>query len=206
MALARILLVDDEPFVRSMLSAALAALSIDVTACASSKDALALQEPVEVAVLDLDLGPGPTGVDLAWALRERQRDLGLILLTGFSDPRIHDPNARALPRGMRLLTKGQVEDISTLRDAIVDARRDPLRSVTTVGDSGELTANQIEVLRLVAQGRSNAEIGEALGVGEKAIERTIGRILDTLKVDRAAGNSRIQLARNYFALAGRPLP
>lgn len=203
---ARVLLVDDEPFVRSMLTSALSAVGIDAVACASSKEALADESGCDVAVLDLDLGPGPTGVDVAHALRGRRRDMGLVLLTGYSDPRIHDPNGRPLPRGTRLLTKGSLEDISTLRDAILDARRDPLRAVGSCGDSIELTSNQIAVLRLVARGMSNAEIAGELGVGEKAIERTIGRILEALNVERSQGNSRIQLARSYFEMAGKALP
>jgi len=206
MALARVMLVDDEPFVRSMLSTALTALSIEVAAaCGTAREAMSAAEDVEVAILDLDLGPGPSGVDIAHALRERHRSIGLVMLTGFSDPRIHDPRGRRLPRGMRYLVKSELADPSLLRAVILDARREPLRE-GGAQVRADLTANQIDVLRLVALGQSNAQISQELGVGEKAIERTIGRILEVLEIDRSAGNARIQLARAYFILAGRSLP
>jgi len=209
MTLARVILVEDEPFVRSMLSAALAALSIEViAACAGAKDALSSVEDAspDVAILDLDLGPGPTGVDVAHALRERHCDIGIIFLTSFSDPRFLDPRGRELPRGSRFLVKGQLEDPGMLRDLIVDARRHPLKDTRVAKSAAGLTPNQIEVLRLVSLGRSNAEIASEMGVGEKAVERTIGRILEVLDIARTSGNSRIQLARSYFELSGKALP
>ena len=209
MALARIVLVDDEPFVRSMLSAALAALSIEVVvSCASAREALgALDESdIDVAVLDLDLGPGPTGVDVAHALRERQRTIGIIFLTSFSDPRILDPQGRSLPRGARFLVKSSLGSPETLRDMIVEARHDPLKEIHQEFQASGLTTNQIEVLRLISLGRSNAEIATEMGVGDKAVERTVGRIMEVLGIDRASGNSRIQLARRYLELSGKSVP
>ena len=209
MALARIVLVDDEPFVRSMLSAALAALSIEVVvSCASAREALgALDESdIDVAVLDLDLGAGPTGVDVAHALRERQRTIGIIFLTSFSDPRILDPQGRSLPRGARFLVKSSLGSPELLRDVIVDARHDPLKEIHQEFQGSGLTTNQIEVLRLISLGRSNAEIATVMGVGDKAVERTVGRIMEVLGIDRASGNSRIQLARRYLELSGKAVP
>jgi DNA-binding NarL/FixJ family response regulator len=206
MTLARIVLVDDEPFVRSMLSAALAALSIEVVAtCATARETLgALDESrVDVAVLDLDLGPGPTGVDVAHALRDRQRTIGIIFLTSFSDPRILDPQGRSLPRGARFLVKSSLGSPDILRDLIVEARHDPLKEIHREFQASGLTTNQIEVLRLISLGRSNAEIATEMGVGDKAVERTVGRIMEVLGIDRGSGNSRIQLARRYLELSGK---
>lgn len=93
-----------------------------------------------------------------------------------------------------------------LRDLIVDARRHPLKDARVAKSATALTPNQIEVLRLVSLGRSNAEIASEMGVGEKAVERTIGRILEVLDIARSTGNSRIQLARSYFELSGKALP
>lgn len=208
MSLARIILVEDEPFVSSMLSAALAALNIDIVAtCVNAREAIASVEgnAVDVAVLDLDLGPGPTGVDIAYALRGRVRDIGIVVLTSFSDPRILDPQGRALPRGTRYVIKSELSDPTILRDLILETRREPLRPVRRDSARVSLTANQIEILRLVALGHSNSSIAERMHVGEKAIERTISRILDVLDIDRDGANVRIQLARSYALMAGKAL-
>lgn len=209
MPLSRILLVEDEPFVRSMLSVALAALSIDVVAnCANAREAVAAVQghDIEVAVLDLDLGPGPTGIDVAYALREIQRTIGIVFLTSFSDPRILEPQGRALPRGSRFLVKSALGSPDLLRDAIVEARNDPLKDTRLSLSNAGLTTNQIDVLRLLSLGRSNAEIAQEMGVGEKAVERTISRIIEVLQIDRSSGNARIQLARRYLEMSGKALP
>ena len=209
MSLARIVLVEDEPFVRSMLSVALSALSIDVVAtCANAREALSAvrDHDIEVAILDLDLGPGPTGIDVAHALREIEHTIGIVFLTSFSDPRILDPQGRALPRGSRFLVKSALGSPDLLRDAIVEARNGPLKATRHSLSGADLTLNQIEVLRLLSLGRSNAEIAQELGVGEKAIERTISRIIEVLQIDRSSGNARIQLTRRYLELSGKAVP
>ena len=209
MALARVLLVEDEPFARTMLVTALRALGIDVlAACGSSSEALATARtlPVEVALLDLDLGPGPSGIDVAHALREREPGIGLVFLTSFTDPRIKDPRERALPPGSRYIVKSRLEDGEALRAVILDARRDPRRSMTAPSTHHGLTEQQVEVLRLIAAGRSNAEIAAERGVTEKAVERLVQRTLDALAVERTSGNVRVLAARAYAELSGKPLP
>lgn len=209
MAVARVLLVEDEPFARAMLVSTLEASGITVAAaCSSASESLdaARRTSFEVALLDLDLGPGPSGIDIAYALRERNRELGIVFLTSFTDPRIRDSGERPLPRGSRYLVKSRLGQAETLRDAVLDARRDPLRATEAPVREAELTPNQLEVLRLVAAGRSNAEIAHEQGVGEKAIERTVQRILEALGIERGAGNPRVLAARAYGELAGKSLP
>lgn len=209
MALARVLVVEDEPFARTMLATTLRALGIDVVAaCGTATEALAQSSghPVEVAVLDLDLGPGPSGIDVAHALRARDARIGLVFLTSFTDPRIKDPNERALPSGSRFVVKSRLEDGEALRTIVLDARRDPLRAVAVPPGRHGLTEQQVEVLRLIAAGRSNAEIATERGVTEKAVERLIQRTLDALAVNRSGGNVRVLAARAYAELSGKPMP
>lgn len=207
MALARVLLVEDEPFTRTMLETSLGALGFDVVAaCGSAAEALAGAGRAEVALLDLDLGPGPSGIDVAHALRDRQRDIGIVLLTSFTDPRIKDPAERPLPRGARFLVKARLADAADLRDVLLDARHAPLRSADVPTELGSLTVRQVEVLRLLAAGRSNADIADAQGVSEKAVERTVQRIMDALGIPRDDGNPRVLAARAYARLSGKSLP
>ena len=201
------IVVEDEPFARSMIVAVLASFGIEAIALASAAEAVAHDaEDIDVAILDLDLGPGPSGIDVAYALRERQRDIGIVFLTSYSDPRVKDPAERLVPRGARFLVKSRLDDPRALRDAILDARRDPLRASDATDGTGPLTSHQLDVLRLLASGRSNAEIAEALDVGEKAVERTVQRILEALGIDRSSGNVRVLAARAYAELAGKAMP
>lgn len=205
----RVLIVEDERFTRTMLDAALTGSGFEVVgsyATAAGALALADRAQVDVALLDLDLGPGPSGIDVAHALRARQARIGLVFLTSFSDPRIKDPRERQLPRGSRFLVKNQLDDVGALRDAIVSARREPLALVDTDHARGELTENQLSVLRQIAAGRTNAQIAADMAVSEKAVERTIQRIIDGLAIDRDAGNQRVLLARAYALMSGKALP
>lgn len=204
-----VLIVEDERFTRTMLEAALAGCGFEVVgSCSTASGALALAQraPIDVALLDLDLGPGPSGIDVAHALRACQERIGVVFLTSFSDPRIKDPRERHLPRGSRFLVKHRLDDVMALKDAMVAARREPLALIDTRLDQGELTENQLSVLRQVAAGRTNAQIAVDLDVTEKAVERTIQRISDSLAVDRDAGNQRVQLARAYSQMSGKTLP
>lgn len=209
MKLARVLLVEDEQFTRTMLGTTLQALGFEIAGlCDSASGALTCESStqVDVALLDLDLGPGPSGIDIAYALRDVSSSIGIVFLTSFSDPRIKDPDERSLPRGSRFLVKGKVTDPELLRSTLLDAHRDPLRTAGRREGRDELTAHQITVLRHVASGRSNGEIAVSMGVSEKAVERTIQRISEALGLDELTGNRRVHLTRAYADLSGKAMP
>jgi DNA-binding NarL/FixJ family response regulator len=210
MAVVKVLIIEDESFTRSLLTAALAGPLLDVHSGHSAKYALdtAAAEGIEVAILDLDLGGGPTGIDIAHALRAAHPHIGLVLLTSYSDPRLSGPDERALPLGTRYLTKSSLSDLNQLITVILQAKSEPLKfdkksSVTRT----ELTDHQIEVFRAIAQGTSNAEIAKSLGISEKAVENTVTRIIDVLGIRKDSTlNPRVQLVREFSSLAGKKIP
>jgi two-component system invasion response regulator UvrY len=209
MSLAEVLVVEDEQFTRTMVNVALQALGFNVVGlCTTAQDALIIveQRSVDVAILDLDLGPGPSGVDIAHALRKVAPNIGIVLLTTFTDPRLHDPNERPLPQGTRYLVKTQLDDPEVLRSTIIDAKQNPMKTAANTMTPSQLTSLQLEVLRLVAMGYANAEIAREQGVTDKAVERTVQRICDALQLSALPGNRRVLLARAYTELTGKALP
>lgn len=209
MPLGDVLVVEDEQFTRTMLNVTLQALGFGVAGlCTNAECALASVKSgsVDVALLDLDLGPGASGIDIAHALRREQPTIGIVLLTSFTDPRLHDPHQSQLPRGTRYLVKTELEDPEILRSVLVEARRNPLKDVAVVVKDVSLTSLQMEVLRQVAMGMSNTEIANNQGVTDKAIERTVQRIIEALGITEQAGNKRVLLARAYSDLTGKSLP
>ena len=206
---AEVLVVEDEQFTRTMLNVTLQALGFGVAGlCSSAEDALASVKsvPVDVALLDLDLGPGPSGIDIAHALRREHATIGVVLLTSFTDPRLHDPHQSQLPRGTRYLVKTELEDPEILRSVLIETRRNPLKAVSVGIKDVSLTSLQMEVLRQVAMGMSNTEIANSQGVTDKAIERTVQRIMEALGITEQAGNKRVLLARAFSDLTGKSLP
>jgi DNA-binding NarL/FixJ family response regulator len=211
MELAKVLLIDDDIFTRTALSAALSARGINVIASVdNAADALSylLCENIEVAIVDLDLGPGPSGIDICHALRSENSNIGLILLTSYTDPRIHDPSNSSLPKGCRFLSKNELSDMKILIEEILVARNKPFAPARAItGKASKLTDVQLEVLIAVAQGLSSSEIAANRGVSVKAIEGIIAKTHSVLGIKNTKSlNLRVQLARAYFQLTGKMPP
>jgi len=207
----RILIVEDDPFVQMTLAKALESANFEIVArVATANEAIhiAKSEQIDVAILDLDLGPGATGIDVAHALRKNYRDVGLVLLTSYTDPRISDPNSRALPIGTIFLTKSRLTQIQELITAILQAKVWPLDSKrSAMPERSHLTQVQIDVLRLLAEGATTSEIALQQGVSQKAVEATITRLHNLLGLSKNNKlNPRVQLVRAYFALSGKKPP
>jgi DNA-binding NtrC family response regulator len=81
---ARILLVDDEESVRTVLSMGLKDYNLEATCAGSAEEALATFVPQRFTLVVIDKNlPGQSGVELARRIRERDDEVALILMTGF---------------------------------------------------------------------------------------------------------------------------
>lgn len=207
-----VMVVDDDPFTASLLAESLSALGWTITGVANNAaSALTLVDSgavVSSALLDLDLGAGPDGIDLANALRERNPEIALVLLTAYRTPRLFRPDRYRVPVGMRLVSKAEVRNIALvdaeLRAALAAPHAvNPALMAPAVTDEGErLTERQMAILRLVADGLSNAAIAERLGIAEPSVEKAIARLIKRLGVTAERGvNQRVLLARAYDDLS-----
>lgn len=203
----RALLVDDDPFTRMVLSSALRELNIDVVAAVGSAteamEALSASD-CGLAVLDLDLGEGPTGIDLAHGLRRISPTIAIIVLSTYAEPRLIGSKQQELPAGVRYLVKQTIGESETLGDVIADVVRSPLKIQTANTSSGvlsELSDTQVDIMRLIAEGRSNEEIARLVFLAEGSVEKAIARIIKklTVKADRTQ-NQRVMLAQFYFQM------
>lgn len=212
MAACRVLIVDDDPFILTSLGSALEYHRLQVVGrAATSREALEVQQaalaehaPLDVALVDLDLGVGPNGLDLAWALRQAQPNLGIVMLTTYSDPRLLAPDLRTPPPGTRYVRKTELKEIAHLVEQITSAARSPMQRGTAKGEASvNLTSAQLEVLRMVANGMSSQAIAHERGVSVNAIEQMIARLCVLLDIPRgSADNPRVHLARAYLAMSG----
>ena len=87
----RVLVVDDEPFVREMVRDFLAVLGLEADGAASASEGLAMvaDHPYELVVTDY-LMPGMNGLEFAERLRAGYPDLEVVLLTGSVLPDLMD--------------------------------------------------------------------------------------------------------------------
>ena len=107
----RVMLIEDDAFTRTTMKAALQLQGVEIihdTGSVGSAMKIAIAAKPDAAVIDLDLGSGPNGIDLAIGLRRAVPSIGIVLLTGFVDPRLLDPKIANLPSGSRYLIKQNI--------------------------------------------------------------------------------------------------
>ncbi|MEN9736596.1 MAG: hypothetical protein RL129_1307, partial [Actinomycetota bacterium] len=149
-------MVEDDSFVRATLKAAIQLQGIEVihdTSNVASAMKIARSARPDAAIVDLDLGRGPNGIDLAIGLRNVVPEIGIVLLTGFIDPRLLNPEIGKLPRGSKYLVKQRLSDVEVLYETVLDAiaavkngeSRKEVRIPTL-----NLPSAQLETLRLIA--------------------------------------------------------
>lgn len=211
----RLLVIEDDAFTRASIVGALSGhgiVIIDSVGTASEAVASFEKNNPNAVLVDLDLGYGPTGLDLVRAFRLRKPNLGIVLLTSYSDPRLLRSNLPDLPIGTEYLVKSSVGEIKIVAQAIERAitnasgikltkntlRRNLPREIQSMTDV------QIETLRMVAQGNTNSEIARQRYVSDKAVEQTIAKIAKALEIPAATNqNQRVHIARVYFRLTGQ---
>lgn len=203
-----VLLVEDEALLRELLAHALESRGFLVATAASAADAKRVfaQIDPDAVILDVDLGRGPNGFDVAEAIRRQAPHTAIVFLTNLPDQRFAITEPDTLPKGIAYLRKSALTDIDTLIGALdATLRGQGLDEYRHDRDSdrplGTLTRKQIQVLRLVAQGKTNAQIAAERGVTVKAIEDTVGRLCAALDIDTSAeGNARVAAARRILGL------
>ena len=201
----RVLLVDDQELVRAGLRRILHPdEGFDVAGeCADGSEvagAVDLLRP-DVVVMDIRM-KGMDGVEATRRLREEATSPPVLVLTTFDDDELLSGALRAGASGFQL-KDAPAEDImrATREVALGGSWLDPAvtgrvlatyrTAVGTGGRAGErakdLTARELEVLRLTARGATNREIAEQLFISEVTVKTHIGHILTKLQLrDRAA--------------------
>ncbi len=204
----RVAVVEDDSLTRLAICSALASRGIQVVfdaASASEARDHSIRNYFDVAVLDLHLGIGPTGLDLARAFRRINPSVGIVFLTSFDDPRLLDANLPTLPGGAQYLTKSSITSIDTLMSAVhlAHSGKGKTASPGAKTELGKLTSTQVETLRYLAEGLSNAEIAKKRFVTERSVEVAISRIAKALGLSPdATRNQRVHMAKVYFRSSG----
>ena len=198
----RVLLVEDEQFTRGLLAQTLSGAGIDVLACstvAQALEALPYFEP-HVVMTDLDLGPGPSGVHLLREIEGRAPWVGRIVLSVHASPQLGARDGGQLPSDVVYLVKSMVASADDLLAAIQAAIAHKVIREAGEGpdDQVVISAAHGEVLRLVAQGLSNAGIAEVRGTSVNAAEAMVQRMFMALGIhaDRQH-NTRVLAVRMW---------
>jgi two-component system response regulator EvgA len=210
----------DDAFELSIMAAALKMHGTNVIGEARKQSsALLLMRSMQPNVLLIDMhSSNEHSIAIANAIRKESPDIGVVILVACADLRLLGELTSNIPIGAKVVIKKSMNSVASLCDVISESRIFATGSpVTWVNGNvsiheraienliSHLTDLQIDTLRLVANGLTNAEIGRIRFVSEKAIEQIVSRIALMLDVqpDRTK-NLRVQLVGEYFNWIGAP--
>jgi len=197
----KVLLVEDESFTRSIVTESLNNAGIDVKGVGSVSEALIVLEEFEpnVVLTDLELGPGPDGADLLSKIYEQRPWTGMVAMTAHASPELAIPKADRIPESTIYIVKAQISSITELIKAIeesISKSEKPFEAKKDVSDKIVITGHQAEILRMLADGKSNASIAKERGITLRAAEALVQRTFAALglKGDEDI-NSRVAAVR-----------
>jgi DNA-binding NarL/FixJ family response regulator len=200
----RVVIADDHPFYRQGLSDLLTKSGIDVVGeAADGKSAIqvAAETAPDVVVMDLNM-PGISGAEATQRLTERNPSARVLVLSVSAEE--VDVTDAILAGAMGYVLKDSpVEEVvagikAAARGESLISPRIATQLMRRIRDREEeepampplpLSDRELEVLRLVAEGKTNQEIGEALFIGPSTARNHISSILMKLQVD-----NRVQAA------------
>ena len=186
----RVVLVDDHNLVRSGLAALLNQTGRFEIVAEATNGIEALQKlavtPCDLLIIDLAM-PRLGGIEVITELRRKNRSVRVLVLSMYDDAQFV---ARAMKAGANgfLLKHALDEDLFQAIDAVFDGEefisnlidKDALREFTFA--DVELTAREKEVLHLIAEGKTNAEIASTLSISPHTVTRHRANLMKKLNV------------------------
>lgn len=152
----------------------------------------------DVVVMDLQMAP-IDGIESTRQIRALYKDIEIVALTSFAEEeRVHaalqagatgyllkDSDADDVAAAVRAAHRGELQ----LDPVIARRLMASLREERSDDPTAELTARELEVLRLVAAGKPNKQIADELSISERTARTHVSRILQKLRL-----SSRTQAA------------
>ncbi len=199
-----VLIVDDHGMVRQGLRTYLELLD-DINIVGEAENGIEAVEQVrqhqpDIVLMDLVM-PEMNGIEATRQVLAISTETKVIVLTSFSEddlvfPAIEagatgyllkDVDPAALHQAIRAVHEGEVQLHPDIMKKLIHRVASPQRESDSA--PGDLTPRELEVLSLIAQGKSNREIATTLTISEKTVKTHVGNILSKLHL-----NDRTQAA------------
>jgi DNA-binding NarL/FixJ family response regulator len=207
----RVVVADDAVILREGLARLLGEAGFEVIGLAADADelfALVERERPDVAIVDIRMPPTHTdeGLQAAKLIRARWPQVGILVLSQYVQARYAVELLAGGTERVGYLLKDRVSDLEELAASV---RRigeggsvlDPAVVAQLVGQRRkgdtpleDLTERELEVLALMAEGRSNKAIGERLFITEHTVEKHVKNIFATLRLPQSQDDHRRVLA------------
>jgi DNA-binding NarL/FixJ family response regulator len=200
---------EDQPLLRDGIASLLELSGAKVVGrCETAEDLLLKVRSYTPDVAIVDIRKPPTfsneGLRAAAEIRKRHAGTGVLLLSQHVEPEYAARLVAADASGVGYLLKERVRDGDTFLDAVARVASggtafDPQVISALVTGRGHtaserLTEREVEVLSLMAEGLSNAEIGRRLFLSARAVERDISAIFTKLGLPATDAHNRRVLA------------
>ena len=207
----RVLLADDHEVVRSGLRMVLEAQS-DIEVVAEASDGAqaveqALADAIDLTVLDVSM-PRMTGLQAAAELHRRRPELRILMLSMHDNEQYFFEALKAGASGYVLKTAANRDLVEACRacmrgeaflypPAVATLVRDYLDGARLGEEPPEdpLTARELEVVKLIAEGNTTEEIATELVLSKKTVERHRANILDKLGMRNRVDLTRYAIRR-----------
>ena len=201
----RLLIVDDHPVVRDGLVAILHQAEPDlevVGEAGDGKEAVTAWRTLRptVTIMDLQL-PGQSGVEAIVAIRREDPDARVLVLTTFDGDADIQRALEAGARGYLLKSMRRATLIEAVRAVAAGKRYLPPATAARLVEGMEserLTARELDVLKLLAQGHRNREIADALGLAEPTVKIHVNNLLRKLQVKDRTEATMVALRRGII--------
>ena len=205
----RVVIAEDLALLRDGLTRLLRDNGFDVVGAVRDGDALVAaveSERPDIAIVDIRLPPSfrDEGVRAALELRERAPDTAILVVSQYVELTYATELLSDRRGGVGYLLKDRIMDVAEFVDAVRRVAQggtalDPevvaqLFSARRRGPLERLTPRELEVLGLMAEGRSNAAIAEALVLTVGAVEKHVANILMKLRLPPSESDHRRVLA------------
>ena len=206
----RVVIGEDDVLLREGIVRILEGSGFDVVAQTGNADDFlrrASAHRPDVAVVDVEMPPTNTddGLRAALELRKFLPETGVLVLSGHFEESYAVDLIGDHAEGVGYLLKERVGDVTVFVDAVqrvadggtaldpeIVARMLGRRRVT--GPLDELSPRELDVLREMAEGKSNRGIAEALVISDAAVEKHVTNIFRKLEIDGKANEHRRVLA------------
>lgn len=201
----RTILADDQLLIRAGIHALLDSLPQCelVAECSDGYQAIAAvrQHKPDVILLDIAM-PGPTGIEVARTIRLFDKETRILMLSSIDRRETIEEAMQAGADGYLLKDFVLVELLAAL-DAVRNGQRylspriqqlhlEPAASGNPASKT-LLTARQLEVLRMVASGKTTKEIARLLCISPKTVEFHRGRLMERIGAHDVTGLTRFAL-------------
>jgi DNA-binding NarL/FixJ family response regulator len=212
----RVVIAEDSVLLREGLTRLLAEAGHDVVAAAAEAEeflrAVAAHEP-DAVVVDVRMPPtfSDEGLRAALVVRSSWPGIGVLVLSQYVEERYATELLSDRPQGVGYLLKDRVADLGQFLDALErvaagGSALDPEVVAQLLARSrhplASLTPRELDVLGLMAEGRSNSAIAAQLVIGDGAVEKHINGIFSKLGLAPADRDHRRVLAVLRYLGAG----